>query len=110
VRAITAWKTAANISEGALFQGSIGMAMSVRVRLHKDSVGLVVKRAAGRQASIPPSMRVTPYAVLAIQAHLNGAGELAIMRKTGHRSLAMIRRYVREGSLFREYPAANLGL
>jgi len=80
------------------------------VRLHKDSVGLVVKRAAGRQASIPPSMRVTPYAVLATQAHLNGAGELAIMRKTGHRSLAMIRRYVREGSLFREYPAANLGL
>ncbi len=30
MRAITAWKTAANISEGALFRGSIGMTMSVR--------------------------------------------------------------------------------
>jgi len=41
---------------------------------------------------------------------LNGAGELAIMRQTGHRSLEMVRRYIRDGSLFRENPAAKLGL
>ena len=47
---------------------------------------------------------------LATQSYLNGAGELAIMRQTGHRSLAMVRRYIRDGSLFRENPAAKLGL
>ena len=36
---------------------------------------------------------------LATQSYLNGAGELAIMRQTGHRSLAMVRRYIRDGSL-----------
>ena len=44
---------------------------------------------------------------LATQSYLNGAGELAIMRQTGHRSLAMVRRYIRDGSLFRENPARN---
>ena len=65
--------------------------------LHKDSVGLIVKRAAAA-------------AGLVTQAWLNGAGELAIMRQTGHRSLAIVRRYIRDGSLFRENPAAKLGL
>jgi hypothetical protein len=32
------------------------------------------------------------------------------MRQTGHRSLAMVRRYIRDGSLFRENPASKLGL
>ena len=30
------------------------------------------------------------------------------MRQTGHRSLAMVRRYIRDGSLFRKNPAAKL--
>ena len=32
------------------------------------------------------------------------------MNQTGHRSLKMVRRYIREGSLFRENAAARLGL
>ena len=81
------------------------------VRLHKDSVGLVVKRAA-EAAGLNPSNYAghSLRAGLATQAYLNGAGELAIMRQTGHRSLAMVRRYIRDGSLFRENPAAKLGL
>ena len=50
----------------------------------------------------------------AIQVGLGGeaghslrAGELAIMRQTGHRSLAMVRRYIRDESLFRENPAES---
>lgn len=39
-----------------------------------------------------------------------GASERAIMNQTGHRSSAMLRRYIREGSLFRENAAAQLGL
>jgi hypothetical protein len=36
--------------------------------------------------------------------------ERAIMAQTGHRSLATLRKYVREGSLFLENAAAKAGL
>jgi hypothetical protein len=32
------------------------------------------------------------------------------MRQTGHRSVQMVRRYIRDGSLFRENSAGKLGL
>jgi hypothetical protein len=32
------------------------------------------------------------------------------MRQTGHRSLAVVSRYVREAQLFRDAPASKLGL
>jgi hypothetical protein len=32
------------------------------------------------------------------------------MNQTGHRSAAMVRRYIREGSLFNENAAAGVGL
>jgi hypothetical protein len=41
---------------------------------------------------------------------MNGASELAIMMQTGHRSLTMVRKYIREGALFRENAATKLGL
>jgi hypothetical protein len=44
------------------------------------------------------------------QAAMNGAGELAIMKQTGHRSLATVRRYIRDGMLFRDNAATKLGL
>jgi integrase len=47
---------------------------------------------------------------LATQAALNGAGELAIMKQTGHRSLATVRKYIRDGALFRDNAATRLGL
>ena len=46
----------------------------------------------------------------ATQAAANGASERSIMNQTGHHSLKMVRRYIREGSLFRENAAARLGL
>ncbi len=39
-----------------------------------------------------------------------GASERSIMAQTGHKSLPMLRRYIREGSLFRDNAAAHLGL
>ena len=38
------------------------------------------------------------------------ASERSIMALTGHKSLPMVRRYIREGSLFRENAATKLGL
>jgi site-specific recombinase XerD len=111
VRSLGVWKAAAGISEGALFRGVDRHGHLGVVRLHKDSVALVVKRAA-EAAGLDPTQYAghSLRAGLATQAYLNGAGELAIMRQTGHRSLAMVRRYIRDGSLFRDNPAGKLGL
>jgi hypothetical protein len=40
----------------------------------------------------------------------NGTSERAIMRQTGHRSVQMVRRYIRQGELFIDNAAAKLGL
>ncbi len=47
---------------------------------------------------------------LATSAAIAGASERAIMNQTGHRSAAMVRRYIRDGNLFRENAAAKVGL
>ena len=47
---------------------------------------------------------------LAAAAAIGGASERAIMNQPGHRSTAMVRRYIRDGSLFREDAAARMGL
>jgi integrase len=46
----------------------------------------------------------------ATQAAMNGVSEFVIMRQTGHRSVMMLRRYIRFGEIFRENAAAGLGI
>lgn len=111
VRAYLEWLRAARLEHGAVFREIGRGGRPANQALHKDSVGLIVKRAAGRIGLDPAeyaghSLR----AGLATQAYLNGASELAIMQQTGHRSFATLRKYIREGSLFRDNPAAKLGL
>jgi len=52
-------------------------------------------------SSIPPGMATAAAA---------GVSERAIMAQTGYKSLPMVRRYIRGGSLFRENAAAEVGL
>jgi integrase len=47
---------------------------------------------------------------LVTAAAMAGVSERAIMQQTGHKNTAMLRRYIREGSLFRENAAAAVGL
>ncbi len=47
---------------------------------------------------------------LATSAAMAGASERSIMAQTGHRSVNMVRRYIRDGSLFRENAASLVGL
>jgi site-specific recombinase XerD len=111
VRTLDAWRHQGGITSGPVFR-AIGRGGAVSDRaLHADSVGYLVKRAAARAglesaAYAAHSLR----AGLATQAATNGASEYAIMKQTGHRSLATVRRYIREGSLFRDNAAAKLGL
>jgi integrase len=44
---------------------------------------------------------------LASSAAAGGVSERAIMNQTGHRSLTMVRRYIRDGELFRDDNAAR---
>lgn len=46
----------------------------------------------------------------ATSAAIAGASEPSIMNQTGHRSVQMVRRYIRDGSLFRENSGGKLGL
>ena len=111
VRAYREWLDAAGLTQGAVFREIDRHGRLKTNPLHKDSVGPIVKRALARIGLDPAeyaghSLR----AGLATQAYLNGASELAIMQQTGHRSLATLRKYIRDASLFRDNPAGRLGL
>jgi integrase len=111
VRALRAWLEQAGITSGPLFRALDRFGVVSDKALHPDSVGYLVKRAAGRAG-----FETAEYAGhslragLATQAAMNGASELAIMKQTGHRSLDTVRKYIREGSLFRDNAATKLGL
>ena len=46
----------------------------------------------------------------ATSAAIAGASERSIMNQTGHKSVQMLRRYIRDGNLSRENSAGKLGL
>ena len=74
-------------------------------------MALIVKRTA-KAAGLDPSIFAghSLRAGLATAAAEAGASERAIMNQTGHKSLTVARKYIREGSLFRENAAAAVGL
>lgn len=110
VRAVRSWIEMAGIRSGPLFRG-IDQRGAVADSLCADSVAWIVKRAARRAGFDAASYSGHSLrAGLATQAAMNGANELAIMKQTGHRSLATVRRYIRDGNLFRDNAAAKLGL
>ncbi len=110
VRALQDWLAAAGIAQGPLFRG-LKNDGALRGRLSDKGVARVVQRRAAAVGLAPTryaghSLR----AGLATAAAAAGKSERAIMAQTGHKSLPMVRKYIREGDLFRENAAANLGL
>jgi integrase len=119
VRAQQHYLDAAEITSGAIFRrlDKLGRVLG---RLTPQSVALLVKAAAFADASArglsssearelaahygSPSLR----AGYATAAAGNGASERAIMAQTGHRSLAVARRYIRNGSAGRKNAADGL--
>ena len=80
-------------------------------RLSAEAVSIVVKRCVAQLGYDPAlfgghSLR----AGLATSAAAAGESERAIMNQTGHRSLTTVRRYIRDGALFRDNAADGLGL
>jgi integrase len=111
VRSLRAWLDASHLVAGALFRpvdrhGQLGVR-----RLSDRAVALVVKRAA-KATGLNPAL-VAGHSLrsgMATSAARAGATEADIMRQTGHKSLPVLRRYIRRGSLFTDNPAAKLGL
>lgn len=111
VRALAAWREAAGGASGPVFRGIDRQGRMSGARLSDKTVARVVKRAAGAAG-----LDAAEYgghslrAGLATAAAMGGASERAIMNQTGHRSVSTVRRYIREGSLFRENAVAKTGL
>ena len=111
VRTVQAWLELAGISGGPLFR-AISRHGQVRPRrLSPIDVARVVKKLADRAG-----LDAAKYAGHSLRAGhatsaaIAGASERSIINQTGHRSVQMVRRYIRDGSLFRENSAGKLGL
>jgi len=77
----------------------------------EHAVALVLKRHAARVGLDPDEVAGHSLrAGLATSAAAAGVPERVIASQTGHRGTAMLRRYIREGSLFRENAASAVGL
>ena len=111
VRTLEDWLQSAGLDSGPLFRrvdkaGRVGgerlsdKTVARVVKKYAEGIGLNERNYAGH------SLR----AGLATSAAMARASERAIMAQTGHRSVHMVRRYIREGSLFRENAAALVGL
>jgi integrase len=109
--ALEAWLQLAAITTGPVFRpidrwGHVGTHA-----LSSLGVARAVKRAL---AAI--DLDTTDYsghslrAGLVTAAAMAGVSERVIMQQTGHKNTATLRRYIREGSLFRENAAAAVGL
>jgi integrase len=111
VRSYRTWIAAAGITAGAVFRGVNNRGQLSSERLDANSVARIVKRAARRVGLDPASYAGHSLrAGFCTQAYLNGVPELSIMRQSRHQSLDTVRKYIRDRSLFRDNPAAKLGL
>jgi site-specific recombinase XerD len=111
VRAVAAWRSAARINSGALFRVMNRHGHVLEKRLSAEGVALVVKRYV--EALGYDSARFAGHSLragLATSAAAAGKSERVIMNQTGHRSIATVRRYIRDGSLFRDNAAAGIGI
>ncbi|HEV3333189.1 MAG TPA: site-specific integrase [Bryobacteraceae bacterium] len=111
VRTVQAWIEQGSISAGPLFR-SINRHGQVQLeRLSGIDVARVVKKLADRAGLTARNYAGHSLrAGHATSAAIAGASERSIMNQTGHRSVQMVRRYIRDGSLFRENSAGKLGL
>jgi site-specific recombinase XerD len=111
VRVLQAWIVQASIASGPLFR-SINRHGHIQMgRLSPIDVARIVKKLALRAGL--DSAKYAGHSLRAghaTAAAIAGASERSIMNQTGHRSVQMVRRYIREGSLFRENSAGKLGL
>jgi integrase len=111
VRAVVTWLRDAEIFEGPVFRPLSKHDTPRRSRLTAQSVALVVKNAFRVIGKRPRDYSAHSLrSGLVTAAAIGGADERTIMKHTGHKSVQMVRRYMRDASLFRDNPATKAGL
>jgi integrase len=111
VRAVQMWLQTSEITEGPIFRpvdqhGVIGL-----TRLSDRSVARIIQSSAKRAGLDPEQFAGHSLrAGLATAAAAAGVSEHDIARTTGHRSVAVLRRYVRAATVFERNAAASVGL
>ena len=111
VRAYRAWVQAAGLQEGAVFRPIDRHGNIAHGRITDRGVALIVKRRA-EMAGMDPT-EVSGHSLragLATSAAAAGVQERVIAQTTGHKSMAVLRRYIGEGDLFNENAASAVGL
>jgi integrase len=111
VRALKVWLSTATISDGFVFRRIDRYGFVSGRGLHCDSIGKILKRAAARAGmDVAPISGHSARAGCVTQAAMNGVPERIIMKQTGHKTVATLRKYIRSGEIFRDNAAAGLGL
>jgi integrase len=111
VRALRAWLSEAKITNGFVFRRVDRFGYVSRRGLHSDSIGKLIKRASARSGlTIDQISGHSLRAGCVTQAAMNGVPEHIIMKQTGHKTVATLRRYIRDGEIFRDNAAAGLGI
>jgi integrase len=109
VRALKAWLDASGITTGAVFRAIDRHGKMSEKRLSDRSVARIVQRAAER-AGLDPK-RYGGHSLRAgfvTTAAKKGKSLDAIMRQTGHRSVAVVRGYIRHATVFDDNPSSGL--
>ena len=105
VAAVRAWLEASGIDKGAVFRPVRRGGAILPCRLSDHAVRDIIRATAGDEFS-GHSLR----AGLATAAAKAGKSAPAIMKQTGHKSLAMVSRYIRDAELFTDNAASGIGL
>ena len=114
VRALDAWLRASEVRSGPVFRKVTRWGKVSPTRFSPDAVRqVVVKRAAQAGLAGTRLDSITPHGLRAgfvTTAYKNGVPDEAIMEHTRHRSLTVMRSYVRRAKLGTASPAGKLGL
>ena len=111
VRSLSTWLDAAHITDGSVFRAVGRQGQVSKLGLNKDSIGVILKRAAARAGLKTDTLGGHSLrAGHVTQAAMNGVSEFVIMKQTGHRSVSTLRRYIRLGELFSQNAASDLGI
>ena len=111
LQALQAYLKAAGVDSGPVFRGVNRHGQLQQGRLSDRAVALVLKRRV-QAIGLDPE-RFAGHSLragLATSAAAVGASERAIANQTGHKSMDVFRRYIRDGDLFRDNAAATVDL
>lgn len=111
VKALRAWLSEAGIESGPVFRPIDRHGNVADSRLSDRAIALIIKNRAGKAGLDPESYSGHSLrAGFATTAAANNQPERKIANQTGHKSMEVLGRYIRTGTIWTDNAAMNLGL